>query len=139
MLQIRRITECYNYIFFIDKTNLFGNSLITYMDHNLSFNEEDYENFIIDITGQMKKNRLKIGLPICGDFWIFLSDLWRFYGAKSKCFMKNRHSYSCPILYYALADFYIAQSKISKIGQKSDCRFVAKFVRFVAFCCRFLN
>lgn len=36
---------------FIDGTNPFGNSnsLITYMDHDLVFNEEDYENFILDI------------------------------------------------------------------------------------------
>ncbi|CAG8699862.1 7150_t:CDS:2, partial [Racocetra fulgida] len=34
---------------FIDKTNLFENSLITYLDNNLSFIEQDYDEFIMDV------------------------------------------------------------------------------------------
>ena len=34
---------------FINETNPFRNSSITYMDHNLSFIEENYNNFIMDI------------------------------------------------------------------------------------------
>ncbi|GES90870.1 hypothetical protein RCL_jg14440.t1 [Rhizophagus clarus] len=34
---------------FIDETNLFGNSLIKYMDNVLSFIEQGYDNFMMDI------------------------------------------------------------------------------------------
>jgi hypothetical protein len=34
---------------FIDKTNLFGNSSIKYMDNDLSFIEQNYDDFTIDI------------------------------------------------------------------------------------------
>ena len=34
---------------FIDETNLFGNSSITYMNNNLSFIEQDYDEFLMDV------------------------------------------------------------------------------------------
>jgi hypothetical protein len=34
---------------FIDETNPFGNSSIKYMDNDLSFIEQDYDDFMIDI------------------------------------------------------------------------------------------
>ncbi|CAB4432331.1 unnamed protein product [Rhizophagus irregularis] len=34
---------------FIDETNLFKNSLITYLDNDLSFIEQDYDEFIMDV------------------------------------------------------------------------------------------
>jgi len=34
---------------FIDETNLFGNSSIIYMNNNLSFIEQDYDKFLINI------------------------------------------------------------------------------------------
>ena len=34
---------------FIDKTNPFKNSLITYLNNNLSFIEQDYDEFLMDI------------------------------------------------------------------------------------------
>ena len=34
---------------FIDETNPFGNSSITYMNNNLSFIEQDYDEFLMDV------------------------------------------------------------------------------------------
>ena len=39
----------YNVQKFIDKTNLFGNNSIKYMGHDLSFAEQDYDEFLMDI------------------------------------------------------------------------------------------
>ncbi len=39
----------YNVQRFIDKTNPFGNNSVEYMGHNLSFTEQDYDEFLMDI------------------------------------------------------------------------------------------
>ena len=39
----------YNVQRFIDETNLFENNLIEYMSYNLSFSNQDYNEFLIDI------------------------------------------------------------------------------------------
>jgi Domain of unknown function (DUF4371)/hAT family C-terminal dimerisation region len=39
----------YNVQRFIDKTNPFGNNSIEYMGHNISFNEQDYDEFLMDM------------------------------------------------------------------------------------------
>ena len=39
----------YNIQRFIDETNLFKNDSIEYMRHSLSFTEQDYDEFLMDI------------------------------------------------------------------------------------------
>ncbi|GBC07916.1 hypothetical protein RclHR1_07790008 [Rhizophagus clarus] len=41
----------YNVQRFIDETNPFGNNSVEYMGHNLSFTEQDYNEFLMDIYG----------------------------------------------------------------------------------------
>ncbi|GBC17872.2 hypothetical protein RIR_jg26632.t1 [Rhizophagus irregularis DAOM 181602=DAOM 197198] len=39
----------YNVQRFIDETNPFGNNSVEYMGHNLSFTEQDYDEFLMDV------------------------------------------------------------------------------------------